>query len=96
MIITLYMAKRKKNKEIPAPLLREQTLFAIKANNLDASIQEEDSTECPGARLYVTAINTTNNKVTTTTNDKEDNDSRNLTSLGKAETESSGWSKVKK
>ena len=88
------MAKKKKNKETPAPLLREQTLFAIKANNLDASIQEEDSTECLGARLYVTAINTTNNKVTTTTKDKEDNDFKNFTSLGKAETKSSGWSKI--
>ena len=91
--------KKKKNKEIPGPLvLREHTLFAIKANNLDdASIQEKDSMECLGARSYFTTINTTSNKVTITpNNDKEDNNFRNLTSLGKAETKSLEWSRVGK
>ena len=86
--------KKKKNKKTPAPLLREQIFFAIKANDSDVLIQEEDSIECPGARSYVTAINTTTNKVPIATNNKEDNNFRNFTSLGKAETKSSGWSKV--
>ena len=55
------MGKRKnKNKKTPpTKLLKEQALFGIKTIDLDTSIQEEDSTECPVVKSYVTAINIT-------------------------------------
>ena len=73
---------------MPAPLLRKQTEFAIKATNLDASIQEEDSTECLGARLCVNTITTTNSSITTRPKNREDKDISNFTSLGKTDTKS--------
>ena len=90
------MGRRKNNnqKTQPTKLLKENTLFGIKTVDLETSIQQEDSTEYPGAKSYTTAINTTTNMVLATTNDEEDNNFRNLTTLGKAATETPGWIEV--
>ena len=77
---------RKKNKAkntLPTGLLWDQALFAIKTSDLDTSLPEGDSTECPCAKSYASTINTTTDIVTTTTtNDKEDNNLGKLTTLG--------------
>ena len=85
--------KKNKNKKTPpTKLLKEQALFAIKTSDLDTSIQEQDSTECPGAKSYASVINTTTDIVTTTTtNDKEDNDLGKLTTLGDTGNKTSEW-----
>ena len=56
---------RKKNKDKKTPptkLLKEKALFAIKTSDLDTSILEGDSMECPGAKSYASVINTTTDR----------------------------------
>ena len=54
--------KNRNKKTPPTKLLKEQALFAIKTRDLDKLIQEVDSTECPGAKSYASAINTTTDR----------------------------------
>ena len=88
--------KNKAKKTPPTGLLWDQALFAIKTSDLDTSILEGDTTECPGAKSYASTITTTTDIVTTTTNDEEDNDLGKLTTLGDTGNETPGWIVKKK
>ena len=62
------MTRKRKKKESPQNLLREQAEFAIRITDPDVSIQEIDFIQCPGTETYAKAATTTTTTTTTTNN----------------------------